>query len=95
VRGRVPGPGNPPPRSPSPLVAEPVELAVPDPAEKGVPLVGREAEHCPPNVPTVPNADLVAGKAGHLDAVTVSVTQRAFHPFVLTFERRHDHATPH
>src|SRR5262249_11149715 len=39
-------------------------------------------------------ANLSAGEARYLNAVAVSETQRAFHPFGLTFERRHCPATP-
>src|SRR5579872_2639042 len=69
------------------LPAELVELPVPDTTEKSVPLVWRETEYRTLGVPTVPDTDLAARQASHLNAVAVCVTQRAFHPFGLTFDR--------
>ena len=57
------------------LAAEAVKFAVPDAADKRLPLVP-------------------ARQACYLNTVPISVTQRAFHPFGLIFERRHSLATP-
>lgn len=62
------------------LLAETVELAVASPTEKSVPLVRREAEDRSLSIPAVPDADLAARQAGHLDAVAVGVTQGALSP---------------
>jgi hypothetical protein len=62
------------------LPAETVEFPVSYASEKSMPLVQREPEDRPPGVPAVTNADLATGKARHLDAVAVGVTQRALSP---------------
>ena len=79
----------------SALRAEAVELAVLNATDERVPFVRREAENCACSVPAVPDANFAAGQARYLNAVTVRETQRALHPFGLTFERRHSLATPH
>jgi len=85
--------GNPPSRVGA-LRAEAVELAVLNATDERVPFVRREAENRACSVPAVPDANFAAGQARYLNAVTVRETQRAFHPFGLTFERRHSLAIP-
>jgi hypothetical protein len=76
------------------LAAEAVKFAVPDAADKRLPLVRREAENRTCSVPAVADTYVPARQACHLNTVPISVTQRAFHPFGLIFERRHSLATP-
>ena len=94
-QGGSPGsPGNPPCCF-GRLCAEAVELAVPNATDERVPFFWREAENSASSIPAVPDANLAAGQARHLNAVTVRETQRAFHPFGLILERRHSVATLH
>src|SRR5580693_10384490 len=62
--------------------AEAVELAVPDAADEGVPLVRREPQDRSGRVPAVADADLAAAQVRHLDAVAVGEAERAFDPGV-------------
>jgi hypothetical protein len=93
--GGSPTPGNPPiALRCSLLAAEAVKFTVPDAADKRTPLIRCEAENRTCSVPAVADTYVPARQARHLNTVAISVTQRAFRPFGLIFERRHSLTTP-